>query len=313
MVEVDPMSMVALFNGALTMNTLEGHDDLAVEMMLERLESLDKSYGYSARARVEESRGNLAAAAAYHYQSLELDPGRSSNRNNLAELLARLGLVDEALLVSPDSDDDIAFWMADWETAIRLANEDLEQEPDSIDAKMNLFTVLMWSGDADGAYPLAAQIWERFEKYPAQMGFLPVSMAWVAAKTEHTQQAQLYREAGARWLQNLIEAGLINVGRFANEALLAAIDGRDDDVIMAIANAIDNGASWQAFFQHPVFDHLGNDVRFQAQVNRMADLNNTNRAEILEMLCGPETILTSWQPAPATCEIYRQETAIASG
>jgi hypothetical protein len=194
-----------------------------------------------------------------------------------------------------------------------LANEDLEQEPDSIDAKINLFTVLMWSGDADSAYPLAAQIWERFEKHPAQMGSLPVSMAWVAAKTEHTQQAPLYREAGARHLQNLIEAGLINVLRFAIEALLAAIDGRDDDAIMAITNAIDKGMSWQAFLQHPVFDQLRNDVRFQAQASRMADLVTTQRAEVLEMLCGPDSILTSWQPAPATCEIYRQETAIAKG
>jgi len=55
------------------------------------------------------------------------------------------------------------------------------------------------------------------------------------------------------------------------------------------------------------------DIRFQAQVNRLADLNNTERGEILAMLCGPDTILTTWQPAPATCEMYRQETAIARG
>lgn len=313
MVEADPLSMVALFNGILTMAAFEGYDDLTVEMMLERLESLDKSYGYYARAGIEQRRGNIAAAAVYHYKSLELDPGRSSNRNDLSQLLARLGLVDEALLVSPDSANDIAFWMGDWDTAIRLANEGLEQEPDSIDEKLNLLSVLTWSGDADSAYPLAVEIWERFEKHPAEMGSTPISMAWVAAKTEHAQQAQLYREAGAERLQKLIEAGSISVRRFLNEALLAAIDGRDNDAIIAITNAIDRGASWQAFIQHPVFDHLRNDVRFQAQANRMADLVSTNRAKTLEMLCGPDSTLTSWQPAPATCEIYRQETAIAKG
>jgi len=75
---------------------LEGHDDLTVELMLERLEGLDKGYGLYARAGVEENRGNISASAGYHYKSLELDPGRSSNRANLAALLARLGLVDEA-------------------------------------------------------------------------------------------------------------------------------------------------------------------------------------------------------------------------
>lgn len=313
MVEVDPLSMVALYNGILTMARLEGHDDLTIEMMLERLESLDKGYGLSARAGVEEDRGNIPTAAGYYYKSMELDPGRSSNRSGLANLLARIGLVDEALLVAPDNADNIARWSGDWATAIQLANEQLEQEPDSIDAKIELLFVLMWSGNADSGYPLAAQLWERFEENPAQMYSMPINMAWIATKTEHTQQAHIYREAGARWLQNLIEADLTGVGRYANEALLAAMDSRDNDAIIAITNAIDKGGRWQAYLEHPVFDRLKKDVRFQAQVNRMADLANTERGEILAMLCGPDTILTTWQPAPATCETYRQETAIAKG
>ena len=313
MVEVDPLSMIALYNGVLSMANQEVYDDLTVEMMLERLEGLDRGYGLYARAGVEQRRGDISVSAGYHYKSLELDPGRSSNRSDLAELLARLGLVDEALLVAPDSANDIAFWMGDWDTALRLANEGLEQEPDSIDAKINLLSVLMWSGDADSAYPLAVEVWERFKENPAEMYAMPINMAWIATKTEHTQQAHLYREAGARWLQNLIEAGLTGVGRYANEALLAAIDGRDNDAIIAITHAIDKGGRWQAYLEHPVFDHLKGDARFQAQLNRMADLNNTERTEILAMLCGPETILTSWKPAPATCETYQQETATAKG
>jgi len=313
MVEVDPMSMVALYNGVVTMVGLEGRDDLTVEMMLERLEGLDEGYGLFARAGVETRRGNILAAAGYHYKSLELDSGRSSNRQSLAELLARLGLVDEALLVAPDRADDTAFWMGDWDTAIQLANEDLAQEPDSIDAKINLFNVLMWSGDAESAYPLATQLWELFEEQPARMYFMSINMAWAATKTEHTQQAHLYRDTGAKFLQNSIEAGLISVGRYANEALLAAIDGRDNDSIIAITNAIDKGGRWQAFLKHPVFEHLKDDPLFQAQVNRMADLVSTERGEILAMLCGPGTILTSWQPAPKTCESYEQETAVARG
>jgi len=313
MVEVDPMSMIALFNGVVNMVGREEHDDLTVEMMLERLEGLDKSYGFFARARVEGRRGNIPAAAGYHYQSLELDPGRSANRRSLADLLARLGLVDEALLVAPDNADDIALWMGDWDTATQLATEDLEEEPDSLDALFSLFFVLMYAGDADSAYPLATQLWERFEEHPLEMFYLTINMTWVATKTEHTEQAHSYREAGAKWLQNYIEAGLTNVSRYIGEALLAAIDGRDNDTIIAITNLIDKGGRWQFFLKHPVFDHLKHDVRFQAQVNRMADLAYTERIEILAMLCGPDTILTNWQPAPKTCETYRQEIAIAKG
>ena len=311
MVEVDPMSMIALYNGVLGMSRLVEHDELTVEMMLERLEGLDKAFGLSARARVEGGRGNIPTAVAHHYRSMELDPGRTSNRDDLSDMLARAGLVDEALLVAPENVDNVSQWSGDWNTAIQLANEELEKEPDSIDALYELFFILMWSGDADSAYPLAARIWERFEQNPSEMSFSPLFMSWVAAKTEHTEQAYLYREAGAKYLQALIEAGLSGLNRYFSEATLAAIDGRDNDAIIAISNYIDRGGRWQIFLKHPVFDRLRNNPGFQAQVSRLADLVTTERGEILVMLCGPQSILTSWQPAPETCEIYQRETATA--
>ena len=314
MVEVDPMSMIALFNGVLGAASLEEHDELTIEMMLERLEGLDRGYGYTARAIVEQIRGNIPVAARYFYKSIELNPGRSSkSRDGLSNLLACSGLVDEALLVAPDNVDGIAIVSGDWDTAIQMANEGLELAPDSIDAMLDLFFVLMRSGDADNAYPLAIRISDYFKERPSEMATAPLYMSWVATKTEHTGQAHRFREAGAKWLQAYIEAGFTNSYRFRDEAQLAAIDGRDDDAIIAITNSIDKGERWQIALEHPVFDHLKNNPRFQAQVNRMADLNTTERTEILAMLCGPDTILTSWKPAPATCETYQLETATAKG
>jgi hypothetical protein len=36
---------------------------------------------------------------------------------------------------------------------------------------------------------------------------------------------------------------------------------------IAVTKFIDKGARWQDYLNHPVFDHLKSDVRFQAQVN----------------------------------------------
>jgi tetratricopeptide (TPR) repeat protein len=310
MVEIDPMSMIALFNGVVTMVDLEDHDELTVEMMLQRLEGLDRSYGLSARASVELDRGNIPEAVRYSYASLEADPGRSSNRANLATTLAILNLPGEALLVAPDEADNIAFWMADWETTIQAARENLEQEPDSIDALYGLFFNLLLSGDTEEAQPLAEQLWERFGDRPMELGSATIGMSWVATRTEHTQQARTYRDAAANWLQALVEAGIIDGDRYRNEAFLAALDGRNDDAINAITKAIDKGSRWQLFFKFPIFDHLRDNLRFQAQLSRMNDLFNAERTEILAMLCGPETILSSWEPAPETCEIYQQELAV---
>ena len=312
MVEIDPMSMIALYNGVTGVVSIEGHDELTVEMMLQRLESLDKGYGLSARASVEEQRGNIPEAVRNYYKSFELDPGRSSNRSNLADLLATLNLADEALLIAPDEADNIAFQMTDWETALQTASEGLEREPDSIGALYGMFFTLALSGDAENAQPLAEQLWERFKDRPLELGSSTIAMSWVASKTEHTQQARMYRDAAANWLQKVIEAGLVDGDRYRNEALLAAMDGRDDDAINAITKAIDRGSRWHYFFEFETFDKLRGNPRFQAQVNRLNDLFNAERGEVLTMLCGPETILSSWEPAPETCEIYRQELAVKS-
>ena len=53
-------------------------------------------------------------------------------------------------------------------------------------------------------------------------------------------------------------------------------------------------ARWQVFLDHLENDHLENDIRFQAEVNRLTDLSNTERRETLAMLCGSDTILTTW-------------------
>jgi len=313
MVEIDPMSMIALYNGILNMASLEDSDPLTIEMMLQRLESLNKSYGLAARAVIEQGRGNIPAAIRYSYMSLEQDPGRGDNQAYLSSLLARLNLADEALLVSPESADDIAFFMADWETAIQMARENLDQESESIDAVYDLFFALALSGDAENAQPLAQQLWERFGGRPLELGQSTIVMSWVAAKTEHSEQANIYRKAGANWLQARIESGHISRFRYINEAFLAAIDGRDLDAINAITIAIDTGYRWQYFLSHAVFDHLQSNPLFQAQVSRMKDLVSFERGEVLAMLCGPETILTSWTPAANTCEIYRQKIETKNG
>ena len=89
------------------------------------------------------------------------------------------------------------------------------------------------------------------------------------------------------------------------KALLAALDGRDDDVYTAITATIDQGGRGRFLLAHPAFDRLRGEERFQAQVSRLNDVTIVEREEILAMLCGPETILTSWEPAPETCEMYQ--------
>ncbi len=304
MMEIDPMSMITLYNGLLGVARTEGHDVSRVEMMLQRLENLDLSFGLSARGIVERERGNMPAAVRAFYKSIELEPGRTASRDRLAGQLTILGLEEEARKVAPTQNWIIAFMSGDFRSAGQLAREDLEAEPDSVDALFSLFSVFTHSGDAEAAMPVADRLWERFANHPSELGEQLIWMSWAATKTEHIRQASVYRDAGAKWLQTLVEAGAASGSRFRAEARMSMLDGRYDDAISAISRAIDHGSSWSYFLAHPIFDPIRSEPRFQAQVSRINDRIADDRMEVLGMLCGPDTILDSWQPAPGTCELY---------
>ncbi|MBE9548660.1 MAG: hypothetical protein IMF09_04575, partial [Proteobacteria bacterium] len=120
MLEVDPMSMITLFNGIVSLPNTPYDDDQKIEALLQRLYGLDKGYGLFARASVERRRGNIPAAMGFYYQVLELDPGRTQTRRSLAYLLALYGFGDEAALVSPQLEYIIPVFNAEWDEAITI-------------------------------------------------------------------------------------------------------------------------------------------------------------------------------------------------
>ena len=85
------------------------------------------------------------------------------------------------------------------------------------------------------------------------------------------------------------------------EAQLAALDRRDDDATQAIAKALDAGLRWHNFLQAPIFEKFQKNPEFQVQVSRLDVLRNTEAREVRVMLCGSDSILTSWEPAAETC------------
>jgi len=301
MVEVDPMSMVTLFNGIASMTASPELDEQKLEILLQRLFKLDPDYGLSARALVEEQRGNAATAVRLYYQVLESDPGRSSSRASLGYLLARLGFIEEAAHVAPDQAYDFPFFEMDWERASQNYRERYERDPDSMNETSSLMETLAYTGDYEAAFPLAENLWSRFGSNPSELRFNTLMMAWIAMKTEHPVEARLYRDAASQRVQNLIEADLRAGFRYRMESMLAILDHRDNDAIKAISLSLDQGVRWKNALQLPIFDELRNNPDFQAQESRLRDQTEANTREILAMLCGPDTILTSWEPAPETC------------
>ena len=300
MIEVDPMSMVALSNGIRAMINSPYENDERIEILLQRLYEMDKGFGLSTRARVEAERGNLPAAVALYYQVLELDPGRSSSRYGLSWLLALLGFGDEAVLVSPNLDHTVQFLNADWEQAVESYQQRYTHDP-SASNTMSLMNALVEAGDVEAAFPLVQDLWTKFGEHPDQLGEAVITMTWVAMKTEHAAEARMYRDVASRFVQNIIEAEFTDVTRYRNEAALATLDHREDDAIKAISLGLDKGMRWHYGLQTSIFQSLRDNPEFQAQVSRQRYLIEADRQEVKAMLCGPDSILTTWEPAPETC------------
>ena len=182
-----------------------------------------------------------------------------------------------------------------------MARQRLEEDPRAVNMQFLLFNSLFMAGRAEEAFEQGQVLWEMYADAPDSIAFTLLRMSAVAQKTEHVVQFQEYRRLAANALQGQIEAGSENSGRYWSEAILAAIDRRNDDAVVALARAIDLGTRWYWFDSSLIWDALRDDPRFQAQALRMRELIETERMAVVTMLCGETSEFANWEPAPETC------------
>jgi TolB-like protein len=309
MVEVDPMSMIALYNATASFVNSPYDDPNRIEELLVRLEGLSPGYGLSARANVAEDRGQLVDAVRHYYRSIELDPGRSAARDNLADLLENLGLVDEAMKVDPQRDElDEAIARLDRGEIVRLARELHERDPDSRRGMVSLMYALAFAaGKPEEAMPIVMQVWREFESIAPTVTWFILDMAWIANEAEYPAESRTFRDVAAQGLKQRIDAGNRGASISFMQARLARLDGRIDDMFAALGEAIDGGFRDPHFAEHPAFLPFADELAFQSLASRMRDVIATERDEIVAMLCGPEPIVQTWQPAAETCALYPGE------
>jgi len=300
MVQVDPMSMITLFNGAATLSMMGDGSPRLVSSLMDRLDIIDPQAGLRTRSLVAEQRGQLVEALRYGLQALALDPDKGNVRGNVADLLARLGLYAEALHVDPGIAEQIPAMQLNWEEVLRLRRERLERLPGNLGARLGLLLALYRAGELEEAARLAEQLQEEYRDQPAVLGGAYMVMAVVARRTERPAQAAQYRDAFAENLRRWIEMDLNIAQRYAATAALAAYDGRDADALTALRQAIDRGLREQRALAHSVYDRLRDTLEFQSLQARMLDLAEQERQQALALLCAPGEP-AGWEPAAETC------------
>ncbi len=302
MVEVDPLSMIALFSATVRFVNTSYDDGVRVEQLVEHLQALDESYGLAAQGGVALNRGHVVDAVRHYYRSIELDPGRSLSRTRLRRILGDLGLVEEAMLVDPRMDAlDVAWLRGDEDSVIRLAREHYAGEPSSVRARFNLMLGLaVFPEETEEAMSLARSIFNEFETRPQQIWGL-LDMAWIAAAAEYPDEARQWRDLAAADLQSMIESGMYGSRVEIQKAKLAMLDQRKGDAIEALERAMALGTRMSWVGESPQYASLRDDPRFQALLGRMLDTIAAERKQVVNMLCGPNPIVPTWQPAAETC------------
>jgi len=307
MVEADPMSMIALYNATINFVNTPYDNPARIEQLQARLESLSPGFGAYAMANVNEFRGKLVEAAREYYRSIDLDPGRSAARGDLARLLANLGLPGEAMQVDPQRDElDDAIAHFDRERVVRLARERYAKAPELRRNKLHLFFALAYAAeDPEAAMQAGNEVWEAYKNIGVDAPGLTLTLAWNASEAEYPAESASFRAIAADSLRARIEAGMDDANLHGDQAALARIDGRFDDAIRELGLAMDKGYRDPYLAEDPMFRPLADQPGFQALLSRMRDTIETERSQVVNMLCGPDKAFPDWQPAPETCALYQ--------
>jgi len=83
--------------------------------------------------------------------------------------------------------------------------------------------------------------------------------------------------------------------------MLYAYDGRDDEAVQKLIATLPYQNYWRAAEAIPLLSPLTKRPEYQAAMKKERAVLDRQRAEVLEMLCGPNPVSKTYKPAPATC------------
>jgi len=86
-----------------------------------------------------------------------------------------------------------------------------------------------------------------------------------------------------------------------NWALLQAFDGRQDEAAKHLLVGMRSADFWRFAPDVPLLRPLTSREDYRAAINNLGSVLDAQRVEVLEMLCGPDPVSKSYQPAPETC------------
>ena len=307
----DPLHLASLSNYASTLYSLGRTSEAAA--IVERLRALHPAAAQQLAASAEMEAGDRAQGVR-----LALDVAVSSQPDDaqyfdshiqLATLLASLGLRDEvfgaeafaeafgqyvplighrlfyecrevvALMVKEEEPKEVF-----WEYVLSMSCAGDYSELFDVVTKYSADPRTHWVVRADNDFPYS------------EGNILLVADA--ARRTGHAADAKVWRDVAERMISGAARVGYRN---FFHQAMLYAYDGRDDEAAQKLIAVLPYQNYWRAAAAIPLLSPLTKRPDYQAAMKKERAVLDRQRAEVLEMLCGPNPVSKTYKPAPATC------------
>ena len=262
--------------------------------------------GHLGLAEYHSLAGNLDDATRYYLETLERNPGWLTDEDwqevpdGFFRVLAKLGLREEALLVQLPDDVGAHVLLGGLDAGLSFAREQYRKNPDSRRAVEAMLGMI--SSDSDEGADLALALWQMYGEDETQIRWMTLlNMAWMAQAAGMEDLANRWGVAARRGYEARLQRGYRYPGIHIGAAALADYDGRQEDAIDEITAAIDEGYRARVWLDEENWTVGG--PRFDAQRKRLDDILAEQRAEVVEMLCGPDPVSATWEPAPETCAL----------
>jgi TolB-like protein/Flp pilus assembly protein TadD len=296
-VKVDPLSKIALLNFAPILQAFGRTSEM--DAVVERLRALDEGWGEWLLGRLAESRGDRPESVRHYLQAVRL--GRDKAVSAVANVFAELGLREEALRAGGEDNVRVLSTLGDRAKALQTARSAAARDPDDPESAALLFLAVYGAGRATEAAALASRLWERGENAAGFRFELLLLMADAARSAGQGDQAARCRKRAEEMIELARRSGMAADRVDLQRAMLAAYDGRDQEAVALLMANLATFPGPRSILDMPIFHRLALRADFQNVVRALDATVSDQRLLVVRMLCGPDRVSPSWQPAPETC------------
>jgi TolB-like protein/tetratricopeptide (TPR) repeat protein len=284
-VKMDPLNLVAR-DSLLVSYTNAGRFEDAIEAAVRTQSDFpDAHFGYLRKSEALRASGRLADALPAVEQAQELAPDIAAIQYSAANSYLLLGQYEVASSLIGIGQVKSLIALDQTDQAVTTARERLEQAPDAWIWLGDMLRTLSWAGRHDQVLALYN---ERFETPEAMAAFFGADLSTtevmpVAIAMKAQGRKQTLRDLLAHWgrrLDQLREQGRRNPEMMFLEAAHASLSDQHEKALEKLARAIDAGHRDPLLARNPAFSGLTDDPAFQAQVDRMIELINAERAKL---------------------------------